>query len=88
MKKILMFVMEGCPHCANANRFMNELYEENPEYRKLEIEVIDETKEPELANTYDYYYVPTYYLDGEKFHEGVPGKKMVKELFQSALEKV
>ena len=80
-----MFIMTGCPHCANAKRFMEELYKENPEYKNLEIEVINETDEPELANQYDYYYVPTYYLDGEKFHEGVPKKKIIEELFQKAL---
>lgn len=80
-----MFVMTGCPHCANAERFMEELYEKNPEYKKLEIEVINETDEPELADQYDYYYVPTYYLDGEKFHEGVPKKNIIEELFQKAL---
>ena len=85
MRKIKMIVMTGCPHCANAERFMEELYEENPEYKNLEIEVINETDEPELADQYDYYYVPTYYLDGEKFHEGVPKKKMIEELFQKAL---
>ncbi|HHY83429.1 MAG TPA: glutaredoxin, partial [Clostridiales bacterium] len=62
MKKILMFTMQGCPHCANARRYMDELFETNPEYRKLEIEIIDETKHPDIANSYDYYFVPTYYL--------------------------
>ncbi len=86
MKKILMFTMEGCPHCANARRFMEELFEENPDYRNLEIEIIDEVEEPDLANQYDYYFVPTYYLDGEKFHEGVPSRSMVEDLFRKAYE--
>lgn len=86
MKKIQMFVMAGCPHCANARRIMDELYKENPEYKNLEIEVIDENKDPKIADQYDYYYVPAYYLDGKKFHEGVPNKGMVEKLFKSALE--
>ena len=86
MKKILMFTMEGCPHCANARKFMDELFESNPEYKKLNIEIIDETKHPEIADQYDYYYVPTYYLDEVKFHEGIPSKEMVEELFKEAYE--
>ncbi len=86
MKKIKMFIMETCPHCANARKFMDKLFEERPEYRELEIEIIDETKHPDIANQYDYYYVPTYYLEGEKFHEGVPSRKMVEELFEAAYE--
>ena len=84
MKKILMFVMQGCPHCANARSYMQELYEQHPEYRDLDIEIIDEVQHPDIANQYDYYYVPTYYLDGEKFHEGIPNREMVSDLFQKA----
>ena len=65
---------------------MDELFEEKPEYKELEIEIIDETKHPDIANQYDYYYVPTYYLEGEKFHEGVPSRKMGEELFKAAYE--
>lgn len=86
MKKILMFIMESCPHCRNAKKYMNELYESHPEYKNLEIEIIDEVKQPDIANKYDYYFVPTYYLDGQKFHEGVPSREMVAELFKKAYE--
>ena len=63
---------------------MEELYEQHPEYRDLDIEIIDEVQHPDIANQYDYYYVPTYYLDGEKFHEGIPNREMVSDLFQKA----
>ncbi|MBE3100994.1 MAG: thioredoxin family protein [Firmicutes bacterium] len=86
MKKILMFKMETCPHCRNADLYMKELYESHPEYKNLDIEVIDEVKQPDLADTYDYYFVPTYYLDGVKFHEGVPSREMVANLFKKAYE--
>ena len=84
MKKILMFIMETCPHCKNARKYMEELYEEHPEYRQLEIEVIDETKEPELANQYDYYYVPTYYVDGKKILRGSTHQERIAEVFRTA----
>ncbi|HZK34245.1 MAG TPA: thioredoxin family protein [Bacillota bacterium] len=86
MKKLLMFTMEGCPHCRKAREYMDELYESNPEYKELDIEIIDELLQPETAEKYDYYYVPTYYLDGEKFHEGVPSREMVEDLFKKAYE--
>ena len=81
-----MFTMKVCPHCANARKFMDELFESNSEYKKLNIEIIDETEYPDIADQYDYYYVPTYYLDGIKFHEGIPEKKMVEDLFRQAYE--
>ena len=86
MKKILMFEMKTCPHCRKARKYMDELYENNPEYKELDIQIIDEIEQPDIANEYDYYYVPTYYLDGKKFHEGVPNRDMVEELFKKAYE--
>lgn len=86
MKKILMFTMERCPYCVRARRWMEELAAENPGYAKLEIEIIDELEQPELADTYDYWYVPTYYVDGVKLHEGVPTKDIVRGVYLAASE--
>ncbi len=86
MKKILMFTMERCPYCMRARRWMEELEVENPGYAKLEIEIIDELEQPELADTYDYWYVPTYYVDGVKLHEGVPTKDIVRGVYRAASE--
>ena len=86
MKKILMFTMESCPYCKEARKYMEELFDKYPEYKELDIEIIDEVEHPDIADQYDYYYVPTYYLDGEKFHEGIPNREMVAELFKKAYE--
>ena len=32
--------------------------------------MIEESEQPALADTFDYYYVPTFYVDGVKVHEG------------------
>ena len=87
MKKITMFLLKSCPHCKAALSWMDELYEENAEYRDLEIEMIDEKAHPQIANQYDYYYVPTYYVDNEKLHEGVASLKKIRQVFNAALEK-
>ncbi len=39
---------------------MNELMNRRPEYREVKIEVIEELKEPEKAEAYDYWYVPRF----------------------------
>lgn len=86
MKKITMFVMQGCPYCRRAFEFMDRLKSEKPVYKTVEIHVIDENEQPEIANQYDYYYVPTFYVDGNKLHEGVPDYKKVKDVFEAALQ--
>jgi len=83
---VYMFVTSWCPYCEKAFSIMEELKRENPAYSEVEIKVIDEEREPEIADKYDYYYVPTYFLNGVKLHEGIPSKKIVQSVFDKALE--
>ncbi len=86
MKKITLFVLEKCPFCIKALKYIEEAKAENPAFQAIEIEIIDEGKEPELADKYDYYYVPTFYIADEKVHEGGIYPPEVKEILTKALE--
>ena len=86
MKKIKLFYQERCPICIRAFKYINELKEENNEYKKIELERIDELIHPDIADKFDYYYVPTFYLNGEKVHEGGIKKDEVKAILDKALE--
>lgn len=86
MKKVLMMVMDTCPHCHNAYRMMEELKKEHPEYEKVEIRIADETVETELADSLDYWYVPCYFVDGVKVHEGVPTPEKIQKVYEEALK--
>jgi len=65
---------------------LRELMEENPAYRDIPIRRVDESVEVEFANSLDYYFVPTFYVDGEKLMEGIPTKDKVKAVLDRALE--
>ena len=52
----------------------------------LDIELIEESEEPTVAEQYDYYYVPTFYIDGVKVHEGGIYPEEVEPLLRKALE--
>ncbi|MEG6584054.1 glutaredoxin family protein [Dendrosporobacter sp. 1207_IL3150] len=86
MKPILMFTMGSCPHCQRALAWMEELKKENPKYLGLDISMIDENVQPSVASKYDYYYVPTYFIDDIKVHEGVPTKGIIRKIFETAIE--
>ena len=60
--------------------------EENPALRAVEIEMIDEQLHPAVAAQYDYWLVPTFYIDGKKVHEGVCTKKKVIRILEEAAE--
>ena len=67
-----------------ANKFMKKVFKENPEYKDVPLRIVDENVEKAFVNQYDYYYVPTYFVDGKKVHEGVPTKEIVEAVFKSA----
>ena len=84
-EKITMFILRSCPYCKEALNLMDELYEKNPDYKKLEIEIIDENEHPDIADKYDYYYVPTYYAANKKVHEGVANLEKIQRVLDIAL---
>lgn len=84
MKELKLFVMAGCPHCKRAEEMITNLCTSHPEYKKVPIVKIDETKEPELAAKYDYYLVPTFFVGEEKIAEGVPTEEGVEKAFKTA----
>ncbi len=78
-----VFILENCPHCIRMREYLNELLKEE-KYRNIEIEMIDESKNVALANSYDYYYVPTFFFNDEKIFEG----SMTYEDVRTTLDKI
>ena len=84
MKAIKLFYLKDCPFCKKAFAYIDELKKQDI-YKDIELELIEESEEPEIANSYDYYYVPTFYIDGEKVHEGGIFPNEVEEILKKAL---
>ncbi len=85
MPKLTLFILETCPYCIRARQYLSELQNEDPHYQAIQIETIDERKERALANSYDYYLVPTFYLGQTKLFEGIMTKQDVKKVLDLAL---
>ena len=84
MNDITLFYLPDCPYCMQAIRWMEELIAGNDAYRGLRIERIDERANPALADRYDYHYVPTFYVGGEKAHEGAATREIVEGVLRRA----
>lgn len=69
MKDVLMFYLDDCGYCRKAQQALEELMDELPAARSVPITKIEESREPALADRYDYYAVPTFYVDGVKLFE-------------------
>lgn len=84
MKPITMMILPTCPHCVRALDHIEQLKKEHPEYNDIEMTIIDESAEPDRAKQYDYWYVPTFFVDGEKIHEGVIDPTLIDDVFEKA----
>ena len=84
MKEVLLFKLKFCPHCIRAVKWMEEVFREHPEYKDVPLKIIDEGKERKLADAYDYFLVPTFYIGDQKVHEGVASKAIVEKVFSTA----
>ena len=83
MKPVKLFYLRNCPFCKRALRYIDEAKAAHPELAAVEIELIEES---EVADRYDYYYVPTFYVGGEKLHEGGIYPDEVEAVLRKALE--
>ncbi|MBE6196443.1 MAG: glutaredoxin [Rikenellaceae bacterium] len=88
MAKLTLFYLRNCPFCKRALQYIDELKAEHEELRAIEIEMIEESEQPEVADRYDYYYVPTLYLGEEKLHEGGIYKEEVEALLRNVLKRI
>ena len=85
MKDVLLFITSWCPYCKKAFELLESLWHEDPRYEHVFITVVDEEAQPELADNFDYYNVPTFYVGGVKLLEGVPSKEAVKKVLEAAV---
>ena len=90
MKKITIFYMSDCPYCHSAQKALAELKAEKPEYLGIEMEWIEERRQPDLAERYDYYYVPSIFSGNQKLYEADPSEDYasIKANVRKALDAV
>ncbi len=86
MKPVKLFYLKNCPFCKRALHHIEKIKAAHPELAAVEIEMIEESEHPEIADRYDYHYVPTFYVDGQKVHEGGIYPDELEEILRKALE--
>ena len=86
MKRVKLFYLKNCPFCKKALRYIEELKAEHADLAAVDIEMLEESELPDVADKFDYYYVPTFYVDGIKEHEGGIYPEEVERILRKALE--
>ena len=84
MKKITYFYLQSCPYCKRAEKLLRELLAQ-PRYSEISVEMVEESRQRDYARQFDYYYVPCFYVDGVKIHEGAADKNDIIKVLESAL---
>jgi glutaredoxin len=84
MQPLTLFYLKFCPYCVKVNTYIEELMLEE-RYKDIQINRINEGKDAEIANQYDYYLVPTFYLGQTKLFEGAMTLEDVRHVFETAL---
>ena len=90
--KLTAFILPRCPYCLQMRELIAELRAERPELAAVEIDFIDESAEPALADRYDYYRVPSFFLGEKKLYEANPlwtreeAKRRLNAMFDELLE--
>ena len=85
MKKLTFIYLKGCPYCKKAMKAFDALLNANDEYKKVEIDAVDEGENPDRIASLDYYHVPTYYIGDDKLFEASPGDSY--EVIEAATKK-
>ena len=86
MKTLRIFTLRNCPYCKQALSYIDELTETNEMYKGIKLEIIDEKEQKELADSYDYYYVPSFYYKEKKLSEGAVTMEKVQSLLNYVSE--
>ena len=73
MKQLEIFYQDKCPYCKKALKYIQELQEENDTYRLI-------------VPKFDYFYVPAFFIDGKKVHEGIVTKDEIRSILDKVLE--
>ncbi|MBR2208764.1 MAG: thioredoxin family protein [Synergistaceae bacterium] len=91
MKKITAFYLEGCPYCRQAREALKELMNKNENYSKVSLDWIEENQHPEISEKFDYYYVPSMFIENKKIYEAHRGesfdecKENIKRVLETAI---
>ena len=90
-KKVLAFYLTGCPYCKQAREALSELTSENENFASVQFEWVEENQHPEISEQYDYYSVPSMFVEGKKIYEAHRGEKYeeckenIKKVLEAAL---
>ena len=84
MQELTYFYLKDCPYCHKADRILAQVTAASPELAAVPIRRIEELEQAALADSYDYYFVPCFFLGDKKLMEGDPDEAQVRAALTAA----
>jgi glutaredoxin len=86
MKELTYFYLTGCPFCHKADQLIEQIKAQEPRLAAVPIHKIEESQEAALSDSYDYYYVPCFFLGDRKLFEGDPDETVIRTVLETAAQ--
>lgn len=84
MKEITYFYLESCPYCRRADAMIAGIVKDRSELGAVKLRRVEESRDPETAGSYDYWYVPCLFVGKKKLHEGAPTRESLEKALEYA----
>lgn len=82
---VYVYVLKDCTYCELAERYFQELTQEDETFASMPVVYID--SEDESCGNTDCYVFPCIVAGGEKLHEGPVSKEGLAEILRRAIDK-
>jgi len=79
-------IMGDSVYCKKANAILEALLNENPQYKKIELLVLDESKDADKIKEFDYMLAPAFFIGTKIAFCGMPTKSGIDNVFKRALK--
>ena len=78
-------IMGDSIYCKKALDIIKVLYTENPQYKKVEIIILDENKDASKIREFNYMFAPAFFIGNRIAFCGMPTKSGIENVFKRAL---
>lgn len=79
-------IMGDSIYCRRATEILEGLYKENPQYKKIELVILDENKDVDKIREFNYMLAPAFFIGNRIAFCGLPTKNGIDNVFKRAMK--
>ena len=79
-------IMGDSLYCRRATEILEALYKENPQYKKIELVILDESKDIDKIREFNYMLAPAFFIGTKIAFCGMPTKNGINNVMKRAMK--